>query len=200
VQVLESVAAAPGRLADPSILGAVVLLSDGGDNCSGEEEPQIVARLGTAAQKLLAVGVKTYAVRYGSEAGRTPEGDEQLVAIVTKGGTALIDPASPGKKPYVDATTQQELTAALASISDRLASCSFTLTGLPANSEKDNANLFLNGETLPFDKAGTKQDGWNWVDAARTTVELYGASCTAFKTNRRTSVVVEFGCPPVVLF
>ncbi|MEY4582911.1 MAG: hypothetical protein RL701_7614, partial [Pseudomonadota bacterium] len=35
VQVLENVAAAPGRLADPGILGSVVLLSDGGDNCSG---------------------------------------------------------------------------------------------------------------------------------------------------------------------
>ena len=200
VQVLESVAAAPGRLADPSILGAVVLLSDGGDNCSGEEQPQIVARLGTAAQKLMAAGIKTYAVRYGSEGGRTPEGDAQLVAIVTNGGTAIVDPANPSKKPYIDATTQEELTAALASISDRLATCSFTLSGLPPDSEKDNANLFLNGEALPFDKAGAKQDGWNWIDAARTTVELYGASCTAFKTNRRTNVVVEFGCPPVLLF
>jgi hypothetical protein len=197
VQILESVAAAPGKLADPSVLGAVVLLSDGRDNCAGEEEPQIVARLGAAAKKLLDGGVKTYAVRYGSEAGRTPEGEEQLRAIVTNGGTAVTDPASPNCKPYLDATSADELVAGLASISDRLATCMFTLTGLPK--EKDNANLFLNGETIAFDKKGMKQDGWNWVDSERTTIELYGDSCTAFKTNRRTSVVVEFGCPPVVV-
>ncbi|MET0387330.1 MAG: hypothetical protein ABW321_15285, partial [Polyangiales bacterium] len=195
VQVLENVAAAPGKLADPSVLGSVVMLSDGGDNCTGAEQATIVQRLGTAAKKLLDAGVKTYAVRYGSEAGRTMAGEEQLRAIVNNGGTATTDPSDPSAKPYLDVTTPEELAAALASISDRLATCTFTLTGLPADDEKDNANLFLNGETLPFDKAGAKQDGWNWVDPQRTTIELYGPSCNAFKTNRRTSVVVEFGCP-----
>jgi len=200
VQVIENVAANPGRLADPQTLGAVVLLSDGGDNCSGEEQPQIVARIGAAAKKLLDKGIKTYAVRFGSEQGRTPAGEEQLRALVTNGGTARVDPTNPAAKPYVDAKNAQELGDALASISDQLASCSFTLTGLPAmESEKDKANLFLNGEAIPFDKQATKLNGWNWVDAARTTVELYGESCTAFKTNRRTSVVVEFGCPPIDL-
>ncbi|HKP63829.1 MAG TPA: vWA domain-containing protein [Polyangiales bacterium] len=198
VQIMENVAAAPGKLADPSVLGAVVLLSDGGDNCSGAEGPEIVSRLGAAAKKLLDAGVKTYAVRYGSEAGRTPEGEAQLRAIVNNGGTAVVDPANPNRKPYLDATTPDELIAGLAAISDRLATCTFTLTGLPEMG-RDNANLFLNGEALPFDKMSLKQNGWNWADAARTTIELYGDSCTAFKTNRRTSVVVEFGCPPVVL-
>jgi hypothetical protein len=198
VQILESVTAAPGKLADPNVLGAVVLLSDGGDNCSGDEQPQIVSRLGAAAKKLLDAGVKTYAVRYGSEAGRTPEGEEQLRAIVNNGGTAVMDPANPNRKPYLDATTPDELVAGLAAISDRLATCSFTLTGLPEEG-RDNANLYLNGEAIPFDKMAAKQDGWNWVDAAKTTIELYGDSCTAFKTNRRTSVVVEFGCPPVIV-
>jgi hypothetical protein len=198
VQILESVAAAPGKLADPKVLGAVVLLSDGGDNCSGDEQPQIVSRLGAAAKKLLDAGVKTYAVRYGSEAGRTPEGEAQLRAIVNNGGTATMDPANPSRKPYLDVTTPDELVSALASISDRLATCSFTLTGLPEEG-RDNANLFLNGEAIPFDKMAEKKDGWNWTDKERTSIELYGESCTAFKTNRRTSVVVEFGCPPVIV-
>jgi hypothetical protein len=200
VQVIESVAANPGRLADPNVLGSVVLLSDGGDNCSGEPQPQIVSRIGAAAKKLHDMGIKTYAVRFGSEDGRTPEAEEQLRALVTHGGTARTDPADPTAKPYVDAENAQELGAALAEISDRLATCSFGLTGLPAaDADKDNANLYLNGEAIPFDKQGMKQNGWNWLDAGRTSIELYGESCTAFKTNRRTSVVVEFGCPPVVL-
>jgi hypothetical protein len=162
------------------------------------QQPEIVDRLGDAAEKLLAVGVKTYAVRYGSEAGRTPQGEEQLRALVTGGGTAVVDPSNPSAKPYVDATTPDELSEALADISDRLATCSFTLEGLPtSDAEKDAANLYLNGEVIPFDAMATKLDGWNWVDPARTTVELYGPSCEAFKTNRRTSIVVEFGCPPI---
>jgi hypothetical protein len=199
VQVIENVAAAPGRLADPSILGAVVLLSDGGDNCSGDAEGAIVSRLGAAAKKLFDAGVKTYAVRYGSDAGRTPEGEEQLTALVTNGGTAVTDPADPSRKAYLDAKNESELAAALATIADRLATCSFTLGGLSPTAEKERANLFLNGEAIPFDQAAKKQNGWNWVDPERTTVELYGESCTAFKTNRRTSVVLEFGCPPVNL-
>jgi hypothetical protein len=72
---------------------------------------------------------------------------------------------------------------------------------VPTDADKARANLYLNGEIIRFDATGSKQDGWNWADAEKTTAELYGASCTAFKTNRRTSVVVEFGCMqiPVVL-
>jgi len=200
VQVMENIAANPGELADPSVLGAVVVLTDGGDNCADAQPDGLVTRLGTAAAALLAKGVKTYVVRYGSEAGRTPEGDDQLTAIVTRGGTSLVDPNNPSAEPYIDATTAAEVADALADIADRLATCSFALEGLPTDeAEKDEANLYLNGEVIPFDSMSAKQDGWAWVDAARTTVELYGPSCTAFKTNRRTSIVVEFGCPAVTV-
>ena len=201
VQVLENVAANPGRLADPNVLGSVVLLSDGGDNCSGEEQAGIVRRLGAAAKTLADKNIKTFAVRYGSEEGRTRENDEQLRAVVMNGGTAETDPANPSKQPYIDAEDQAQLNAALAGISDRLATCSFSLGNLPTDADKTKANLYLNGEVIPFDATGSKRDGWNWVDAAKTQAELYGDACSAFKTNRRTSVVVEFGCMqvPVVL-
>jgi hypothetical protein len=199
VEAIENVAANPGRLAETDVLGAVVVLSDGGDNCSGAAAPEIVSRMSTAAATLLEAGVKTYAVRYGSEAGRTAAGEEQLRALVTSGGTAVIDPMDPSGRPYVDAATAEELNAALAEIADRLATCSFALEGIPANAVKDDANIYLNGEVIPFDSMAAKQDGWAWVDADRTTVELYGPSCEAFKTNRRTSIVAEFGCPPVIV-
>jgi hypothetical protein len=199
VQVLENVAAAPGRLADPSVLGTVVMLTDGDDNCSGEQQNGIVTRLGAAAKSLLKAGVKTYVVRYGSDNGRTPAQDEQLRAIVANGGTASSDPTDQSKIPYVDAKSDAELNAALASIADRLASCSFTVSGLPSSADKTKANLYLNGEVIPFDAKGSKQNGWAWTDAQQTVAELYGDSCAAFKTNRRTSVVVEFGCTQVMV-
>jgi hypothetical protein len=212
VNVLENVAATPGRLAEPGVLGAVVMLTDGGDNCSVDAnfdpndqamvtaaQKMMVARLGAAAKKLFDLGVKTYAVRYGSEAGRTPDGEEQLRAVVENGGTAVVDPMNPARKPYLDAKNEQELASSLAEISDRLATCSFGLSGVPATANKDHTNLYLNGDTIPFDQAATMLDGWNWVDVDRTTIQLFGPACTAFKTNRRTSVVVEFGCPPEVV-
>jgi hypothetical protein len=195
VAVMESVAAAPGKLADPGLLGAIVLHSDGGDNCSGATQPQIVSRLGAAAKKLFGAGIKTYAVRYGSADGETPEQAEQLGAIVTNGGTALAG----AMVPYIDAKNEKELTSALASISDQLATCSFTLSGIQPGVDKNRTNLFLNGEPIGLDAMATKLDGWNWVDPERTVVELYGPACTAFKTNRRTRVVAEFGCEPVVI-
>jgi hypothetical protein len=200
VQIIENIAANPGRLAEADVLGAVVVLTDGGDNCADADEAQVVSRIGDAAKKLLDMGVKTYAIRYGSEAGRTPEGEEQLRALVTSGGTATMDPMNPMAEPYVDATTPDQLGTALAEIADRLATCSFKLDGLPDDdAEKDMANLYLNGEVIPFDGMAQKQDGWSWVDPERTTVELYGPSCEAFKTNRRTSIVVELGCPAVTV-
>ncbi|MDB4985148.1 MAG: CglB [Myxococcaceae bacterium] len=199
VQVLENVAAMPGRLADPTVQGAVVMLTDGGDNCSGDPEDMVVARLGTAAAKLLAAGVKTYVVRYGSPDGNTAEQDAELTAIVNNGGTAMTDPADPSKKPYINAEDDAALTAALELISNTLATCSFELSGLSDKVDKDNVNLYLNGEVIPFDQQNAKLKGWGWLDAAQTTVQLYGDSCASFENNRKTSVIVELGCASVLV-
>jgi hypothetical protein len=193
IAAMESVAAAPGKLADPGVVGSVVLLSDGGDNCSGARQTEMVARLGAAAKKLATAGVKTYAIRYGSAGSETPDQAEQLTAIVNNAGTALAG----AKVPYIDAKSPDELATALAGLSDRLATCSFPLDGLKPDIDKSRTNLFLNGEQIGFDAKATKQDGWNWVNPERTIVELYGNACTAFKTNRHTRVAVEFGCEQV---
>lgn len=199
VQGLESIAASPGILADPKVQGAVVMLTDGGDNCTGGTQDEIVARLGTAAGKLLEAGVKSYVVRYGAPDGNTPEQEAQLRAIVEKGGTALSDPADPSKKPYIDAVTDTDLTAAMSQISNSLATCSFTLGGLSDDADKEAVNLYLNGEIVPFDKQTTEQDGWGWLDPEQTTIQLYGPACDEFKNNRKTSVIVEFGCEQVIV-
>jgi len=195
VGVMESVAAAPGNLADPNVVGAVVLLSDGGDNCSGDMQPQIVSRLGTAAKSLHDVGVRTFAIRYGSMDGQSPEQAEQLTALATQGGTAQTS----GSVAYIDAKTPQELGDALAGISDQLASCAFTLGNVAPGVDRNRTNLFLDGEQIGFDALGTKLDGWSWVDAAQTTIELFGSACTLFKTSPRTNIIVEFGCEQITV-
>jgi hypothetical protein len=204
VAALKSVADAPGKLADPAISGAVVMLTDGGDNCNAMGEDQetaenqaaIVASLGASAEKLLKAGIKTYVVRFGNPTGKTPEQEQQLGAIVTKGGTASSEPNKP---PYIDAVDATALDAALAKVSDHLATCSFAVEGIAPSVDKSKANLYLNGELIRFDQGGQAADGWGWANAEKTAIELYGNACNAFKTNRKTSVGVEFGCPAVVL-
>jgi hypothetical protein len=195
VSVLENVAAQPGQLADPGVVGAVVLLSDGGDNCTGDMQAQIVSRLGAAAKKLLDRGVRTFAIRFGSKDGETADAAAQLNAISQNGGTALADP----KVAYIDAKTPDELSAALAGISDQLASCSFTLGNVASSVDKNRTNLYLDGEAIGFDATATKLNGWSWMDPAQTSIELYGDACKSFKSNRHTNIVVEFGCMPVVV-
>ena len=96
------------------------MLSDGGDNCAGDPQEQLVSRLGDAAKSLLDRGVRSFAIRYGSMEGETPEAAEQLNAISTQGGTAPAN--SPGGVAYIEAKTPEEMGAALTSISDQLRS------------------------------------------------------------------------------
>jgi hypothetical protein len=199
VAALESVANNPGRLADPAVSGAVVMLTDGGDNCSELTQDEIVTSLSNNAAKLLKAGVRTYVVRFGKPDSKTPEQEAQLRAIVANGGTASSDPKDMSMVPYIDAVDAAALDAALSQVSDRLATCSFGISGIPADADKKLANLYLNGELIKFDMAQTKAAGWGWVDAEQTEIELYGDACTAFKTNRKTSVIVEFGCEPQVV-
>jgi hypothetical protein len=195
VAALESVAADPGRLAEPDVQGAVVMLTDGGDNCTGAQQADNVARLSAAAQSLLDRNVKTYVVRYGKADSSSPDQDAQLRAIVAHGGTARSDPADPTRVPYVDARTAEDLNAALAELSDKLASCEITLGGLPEMADKERANLYLNGQEIPKQAPGV-DNGWSWKDAEQTAIELHGPECDEFKTARKSSVIVEFGCEP----
>lgn len=199
VSALEGMANSPGRLADPNVSSALVFLTDGGDNCSGVEQPMVVQRLGASAAKLAAAGVPTYVVRFGKAANKTPELDAQLNAIAMNGGTAMADPNNPSGPVYIDAKDATALNEALAKLSDRLATCAFSVAGLPKDADKDLANLYLNGELIPFDKAVMKMEGWGWANAEKTDIELYGAACEAFKTNRKTSTTVEFGCEQVIV-
>lgn len=198
VSVLESIANHPGRLADPSVSGAVVVLSDGGDDCTEDDPALSVERLRKAATSLRERGVKTYVVRFGLPR-EEPELERQLRAIVEAAGTAELDPANENARPYVDAIDEEQLNAALARVSDRLASCSFELGALDVDADPSRANLYMNGVVVPRDTAGTRAEGWSFRAADAKVIDLYGKACAAFKTNRKTSIHLEFGCAVVTV-
>ncbi|MFT3928372.1 MAG: VWA domain-containing protein [Myxococcales bacterium] len=197
VDALERVANSPGRLAEAQVLGAVIVVSDGGDSEScGVAQADAVARAGAAASKLLALGVKTYVIRFGSVDAATAGDDEILDAIVDNGGTAIKDPNNPSAPRYYPAPDEAKLNMVLDGISQSLATCAFTLGELKdPYVDKTKVNLYLNGQVVPFDQT----QGWGWADPAQVEIQMYGQACTDFKNNRTTSLVVEFGCDPIVI-
>jgi hypothetical protein len=197
VKGLEQVAMTPGRLAEPNVTGAVILLSDGGNACDELTQEQAVQRLGQAAASLRQRGIKTYAIRFGPKLEDFVEQDAQLRAIVTNGGTATGDPNDPNNVPYLEAPDESKLNAVLSSVSEQLASCEFVVSTTHPDADKSKVNLYINGEVVPYDMTNAKKDGWGWNDAERTTIAMYGEACTRFKNSRSTSIVVEFGCVPV---
>jgi hypothetical protein len=196
---LERVAANPGRLADPQVTGALIVVSDGGESCEAIEQPVKVQRLAVAARTLKAAGVRVFAVRFGAKGDDFADQDAQLRAIVREGGTATGDADDPNNVPYLEAPDADSLNLKLSTISEQLAACSLELGALDPKADKDQVNLYLNGDIVRFDSQTTKQDGWGWLDAAQTQIELYGPTCTAYKNSRTTSINIEVGCTPVIL-
>jgi hypothetical protein len=199
VGALEQVAKNPGKLADANTTSAVVLISDGANNCDGITQADAVARLGAAARMLRERGIKVYAVRFGPKDTTLPDQDAQLRAIVTNGGTATMNASDPNAVPYLDAPDQKQLDAVLTSVSEQLSTCDFAVSSSDKNADKSKVNLYINGEAIPFDQMDKKENGWGWLDAGKTTITMYGEACKRFKNSRSTSVVVEFGCNPIVL-
>jgi hypothetical protein len=182
------------------VTSAVILISDGANNCDGITQADAVARLGAAAKALRDRGIKVYAVRFGPKTGMDfADQEAQLRAIVTNGGTATGDPNDPNNVPYLDAPDQAQLDAVLTGVSEQLSTCEFEVSSNDKNADKDKVNLYINGEAIPFDQMGKKENGWGWVDAGRTTITMYGPACKRFKNSRSTSIVVEFGCNPIIL-
>jgi hypothetical protein len=191
VSTLETIAANPGRIAEAGVSGALIVMSDGGNGCGDIDPDEAATRLGEAAKTLSDKGVKIFVIKMGS--GDVPEEDAQLNAIAKNGGTKL----SSKETAYLEAPTPEELDQILASLSDELASCDLNLGAPPADADDSKLNLYIDGELIPFDATGQKTEGWGFSDATHRALSMYGEACKRFKMTRSTSIVVEYGCPPV---
>ena len=190
VATLEQLAQRPGRIAEPGVSGALVVLSDGGNSC-GEITPQESAtRLGAAAKQLNAHGTKVFAIKLGN--ANIPEEDAQLRAIAENGGAPQM-----GSVPYLEAPTPEKLTEVLATLSDTLANCQLELGPPPKDADNSKVNLYIDGAVIPFDAKNEKKDGWGWNDDTRRGMTMHGPACAQFKKSRAANIVVEYGCMPV---
>ena len=92
-----------------------------------------------------------------------------------------------GTGKYYPATSAQELSAALASISKAVASCSFSLLSTPP--DIDNIAVYLDKSLIPKDSA----NGWS-LGANDLSIVINGSYCDKLISGAA-AVQVLFGCP-----
>jgi hypothetical protein len=153
-------------LQEPGRDNAILLLTDGHDNCGGGGAQ--------AAADLLnqTVPVKVYVVGFSSGVDAT-----ELDGIAQAAGTA----------PYYQADDATQLNAALQAIAGSVATCTFVLDTTPDG----DIYVFFNNDPSGVPKDGT--DGWTYDPDTRT-LTFHGAACDAIKDGDVDDIDVVFGC------
>ena len=106
----------------------------------------------------------------------------------------LTELAAAGKRApasgYYLANTKDELLAALHAITAAAASCRFPLSARPPN--PDLVGVLIGAERVSKDTA--RKDGWDYVNADYSAVELYGPACAKVQASGADTVNIIFAC------
>ena len=103
----------------------------------------------------------------------------------------LDDMAVAGGRPrattpkHYNVQTSADLTAALGSISDSIAKCTYLTPSAPT--DPNAINVEINGTTIARDPTHT--NGWDWVDQAFGTLAFFGPACAVASGGGTTSQV-----------
>ncbi len=153
---------------------AVVLVTDGATNCTGNSPDEVEARIAQAK----ASGVATYVVGFASGA------TDQLDTFAQAGGTALNGPTS-----YYDAADGDALSAAMESIVLDAISCTLSLPQEPVFPEY--VKVRVGATAWPYVQSCGNLPGWTW-SSEYDEITLCGPACDALKQSG--SAQVEFAC------
>lgn len=162
----------------------ILLASDGQPNCmAGNRDTAAPDLDGTkkAAADALAAGYKVYVIGIGPSANVA-----NLDSFAVAGGT----------DHYYPATSADDLAQALLSISQAVASCTFTMDQAPP--EPNNIAVYVGTQAINKDAA----NGWSYGSSSQT-VNFNGTTCELIKSGKGGEVKVMFGCggsPPPPLF
>lgn len=166
----------------------ILLATDGEPSCAGKEKGGDDARA---------------AARTAVESAANSGFDTFVVGISTTKKSAsmtLTELAAAGKRApasgYYLANTQDELVAALETITSAAASCRFPLGAKPP--VPDHVGVSIGPDRVAKDTG--HKDGWDYVDAEYSAVELFGPACDTVKANGADAVSVVFGCKSDELF
>lgn len=153
---------------DPKRDNAILLVTDGQDNCGGGG-PQ-------AATALLqqSIPVPVHVVGFSGDVDKT-----ELSGIAAAAGTS----------PYLQADDPQALTKALTKVAQGLLPCKFQLEQQPP-AQKMYVFFDKNPAAVPQDA----NDGYAF-DPSDNSVTFHGKACSEIKSGAVTQIDVVFGCP-----
>ncbi len=93
-----------------------------------------------------------------------------------------------GQTHYYDASDQAALAAALTDIAGSVISCRIDLEEAPEY--PDFVHIYMDGQEVPRDPT----NGWEYADASRTSIELYGEACDRLKDGEEHTLTATFAC------
>jgi hypothetical protein len=182
-----------------SVARTIVLATDGAPNCNGELDSQTCictsvrpCRNRAGRFSCLDDDRTIKAIRDVSEGQRIP------VYVIGIGSTeqpefldVLDEMAIAGGRPrptaprHYNVQSASDLNAALESIRDSVAKCTYLTPSSPTN--PNSIAVEINGVVIPRDQ--TKRNGWDWVDQAFGELAFFGESCQKAQGATTTSAV-----------
>jgi hypothetical protein len=169
---------ASGVLVDATRKNYLLLLSDGGETCGGDN-----ANTTQRIAEMAAMGIGTFVVGFGGAVDAAV-----LDGFATAGGV----PNTIGATKYYLADCAALLQCALGAILQRVVGCDFALASEP--DDPVGVWAFLDDVLVARDT----DDGWS-LDTATNTVTFAGAACAQLQTSAAVDIDVVFGCPEPVL-
>jgi hypothetical protein len=167
----------------------ILLVTDGAPNCApGSADPLADDTAGAVAaiEAAAALGFPTVVVGVAT-AGRTE--DAALTALANAGGLPRA-----GAPAYYTPTSDGELANLLATAVTAPTACTFSLVAAPNSmTSVDFIDLFADGIQIPHDP--THVNGWDYINAAHTAVQIFGATCARITAGSVIDVTVIYRCP-----
>lgn len=182
----------------------IVLVTDGAANCASdaadnagrfevydEHLPEVVEQAFIAEIPTFVVGIDIKDVVSPVTQDGNPDNTntyEKLNELAVAGGMPRD-----GAERFYNTSNQIELMAALEAITEQILSCTITLD--PPPDELQYVNEVIVGDQYygmtEVEDCAT-EDGWHFVDAEKTTIELCGAACDTFKMTGE--VDIHYDC------
>lgn len=187
----------------------VVLFTDGAPTLQGTDfGPEAFESCGQESDILDAVTeaasgpnpIKTFAI---GAAGSWPAAD-LLSEIAVRGGTPRTSPcdAAFGECHYVigDEDFGDELESVLDRIAGLVGDCTFDIPEGNDEAKKDAVNVGIETSSglIPVYRDAGRFDGWDFADAERSQIQLYGPACELYNEAPANEVVVVLGCETLV--
>lgn len=140
--------------------------------------------------------VKTFVI--GVPGADSADAKEVLSGIALNGGTCKPGGSFDARTCHYEVgklNFEDELKAALTEIAGKVAGCVFEVpTGDNVDPNLVNVVVESPGGKVPLLKDAMHTDGWDYTDANKNKIEVFGAQCEAVKKNTTSKVSIYLGC------